>query len=84
MFENVGAKIMGVAKVICWVGIIISVIMGLIMMAAGGVLYGILTIAVGSIMSWLGSLTTYGFGRLIENTDILVELLENTDTTHVL
>ena len=26
----------------------------------------------GALLSWLGSLTLYGFGQLIENTEILV------------
>ena len=29
MFENIGGKIKGLAKVVCWIGIILSVITGI-------------------------------------------------------
>ena len=84
MFNNIGSKIMKLAKVICWLGIIASVISGIVTIVAGsgsrytagaGVLSGILIIVVGSLFSWIGSFFTYGFGQLIENTD---EIRKNT------
>lgn len=85
MFDNIGSKIMKLAKVICWLGIIISVISGITIIAGGAsvsrsyygigaggsVLAGILTIVLGSLLSWIGSFFTYGFGQLIENTDYI-------------
>ncbi len=35
MFNNVGSKIKTLAKVLCWVGIILSVVSGIIIMVAG-------------------------------------------------
>ena len=32
MFDNIGGKIKAVAKVICWIGIITSIIIGFIML----------------------------------------------------
>lgn len=78
MFDNIGGKIKTLAKIICWIGIIASVISGIALMASGAnryysgpgpVLLGILTIVFGSLASWIGSFFTYGFGQLIENTD---------------
>ena len=82
MFDNIGSKIMKLAKVLCWIGIILSVISGIIIIAGGAnnsraygynsgpsVLTGILTIVFGCLASWIGSFFTYGFGQLIENTD---------------
>lgn len=82
MFDNIGSKIMKLAKVLCWIGIILSVISGIIIIAGGAnnsrvygynsgpsVLTGILTIVLGCLASWIGSFFTYGFGQLIENTD---------------
>ena len=82
MFDNIGGKIKKLAKVLCWIGIIFSVILGVLMMVSGGsysrygysssgggVLAGLLTIVLGSLLSWIGSFFTYGFGQLIENTD---------------
>ena len=36
MFDNIGSKIMKLAKILCWVGIMLSVISGIVLMAAGG------------------------------------------------
>lgn len=67
MFANIGGKIKSVATAACWIGILISVFAGIILLAAGdeGILYGLLIAGVGSLGSWLGSLTLYGFGELI-------------------
>ena len=87
MFNNVGRKVQILAKVVCWVGIILSVISGIMLIVAGnrvtvdlssygisnngvqpqgGVLPGILTIIIGSLVSWLGSLATYAIGEAAE------------------
>ncbi len=90
MFENIGGKIKALAKVLCWVGIIASVISGIVMISNGsrsygyynsgaGAVAGIITIIVGSLASWIGSFFTYGFGQLIENTDAMKRILENVD-----
>ena len=84
MFDNIGGKIKTVAKVICWLGIIASVIMGIIMIkqATGRyynndemVIAGIATIIGGSLLSWIGSFFTYGFGQLIENSESIKNYL---------
>ena len=86
MFNNIGAKIKTLAKILCWIGIIGSVISGIVIIVAGSrnsyystpygsfssgsaVLAGILTMVLGSLLSWIGSFFAYGFGQLIENTD---------------
>ena len=73
MFNNIGGKIKTVAQVICWLGIIGSIIMGIAMISAFDEISGILIILLGPLFSWIGSFITYGFGQLIENSDILVE-----------
>lgn len=78
MFENIGSKIKALAKVICWAGIIISLIVGIVMLASGGDVgsgVGLVVIIVGGLGSWIGSFFTYGFGELIEKT---TEIAENT------
>ena len=74
MFNNIGRKIKAVAATITWIGIGISVLVGFTTMLSSSrmVLTGILIILIGSLVSWLSSLTLYGFGQLIENSDILV------------
>ena len=75
MFDEIGKKIKTVASVACWVGIVFSVIYGIVLVAIDEdtVVAGFLVMIVGSLLSWVGSFITYGFGQLVENSDILVK-----------
>ena len=92
MFDNIGGKIKALAKVVCWVGIIVFCLIGLIIMAAGqsagAISIGVLTAGIGSLLSWVGSFFTYGFGQLIENSDKLVKAMvvsnDSENTTKVI
>lgn len=90
MFDNIGSKIKTVAATIAWLGIIGSIIIGIIIIAeandsyypsATETLNGWLVIIVGSLSSWVSSFTLYGFGQLIENTDIISAKLESIKRT---
>lgn len=76
MFSNIGSKIKTLAQVITWIGIIGSVIWGLVLMTTDEELIsaGLMIALLGSLISWVSSFVLYGFGQLIENTDKLVEL----------
>ena len=80
MFDNIGSKIKTLARIVCWLGIIISVISGLAIMVSNEetVFVGTLIILLGSIGSWIGSFVLYGFGQLIENSDTLVEISKHS------
>lgn len=78
MFENVGNKIRMLAKVICVLGIIGSVIAGISMIAGGSqisyysnsnvlILPGLLVMILGSVVSWANALLLYTFGEMAEN-----------------
>lgn len=75
MFDNIGSKIKTVAKVVCWIGIIASIISGIVLIAQDEdtAFLGFMVMVLGSLSSWVGSFLTYGFGQLIENSDILVK-----------
>lgn len=86
MFDNIGGKIKTVATTIAWLGIIGSIIIGIIIIAeandsyypsATETLSGWLVIIVGSLSSWVSSFTLYGFGQLIENTDTICSEMES-------
>ena len=78
MFNNIGVKIKGLAKFICWAGIVICIIAGIIMLvqakdAYSGVrptliLIGLAIMIIGSLLSWIGSFLLYGFGELVDNS----------------
>ncbi len=89
MFDNIGGKIKGLAKFIYWVGFIISVIAGISILLGGASIsnsfgvsglpvffVGLAVIAIGSLLSWVGSLTLYGFGELVENSTYCAEALK--------
>lgn len=80
MFDNIGGKIKALAKIVAWIGIILSVVLGIVAMfspvvyngtAYKGILPGILIIIIGALGSWISSWVMYGFGQIIENTDKL-------------
>ncbi len=78
MFNNIGKKIKTLAEIICWLGIIFSVLFGLgnIFSDKSGLslFTGLFLMIVGPLISWIGTFLLYGFGQLIENSDILVNL----------
>lgn len=71
MFNDIGGKLKGLAKVTTILGIISSVLSGIVQMFDQP-LVGILTMVLGSVLFWISSFTIYGLGQLIENTDELV------------
>ncbi len=89
MFNNIGHKIKTLAKVLCWVGIVFSVIVGIAIMTTGNgsltingtpaavspAVIGIIYMVIGCVASWIASFFAYGFGQLIENSD---EIKKNT------
>ena len=94
MFENIGKKLMGLAKFICWLGIIASVGFALVstvisivsLVKSGGgvgrillqILLMILEMAAGVLASWLASLGLYAFGQLVDDTSRARAVLERT------
>ena len=88
MFNNIGEKIKALAKVSCWVGILSYVLIGIVLIAISEDLapLAIILIFAGSFLSWIGSFLLFGFGQLIENSDILVrqnqKYCEEKDKSH--
>ena len=79
MFTNIGKKIKVLAIVITVIGILMYLVVGVLIIAEsrgrdGQVFVGIAIMIIGSLMSWLSSFILYGFGQLVDNTDILVQL----------
>ena len=68
MFENIGAKLKGLAYFLCVGGIAGSVIGGISLMSNDLVLFGLLTAVVGSLGSWISSWVVYAIGEIAENT----------------
>ena len=73
MFDNIGGKIKVLAVTFTIIGMVMSIIYGLIIISETDSAAGLIVMLVGCLFSWIGSFTLYGLGHLIENTDILVE-----------
>lgn len=93
MFNNIGAKIKGLAKFIFWVLAIISVIAGMLIIIKGignttddssqkivSVLIGIAVIVIGIITAWLQNFLLYGFGELVDSNQKILRELEYRNT----
>lgn len=75
MFTNLGGKLMMMAKILCWLGIVASVIAGIVMLANsrgnGALIFtGILTMVIGVLASWIGSWAMYGLGEVVKEAEL--------------
>lgn len=85
MFSNIEKKIKTLAKVLTWIGIVASVLAGLMFIIAGlsqdaggaGVALGVLMMVLGSLGAWISSMALYAFGQLVEDTKATRELMED-------
>lgn len=70
MFDNISCKIKAIAWIEFVVGVIASLISGIVMMFLGNwfVLYGGLCIVLGCFVAFVLAVLIYGFGELIERT----------------
>lgn len=71
-FDNIGGKIKGLAKFIFAILTIIELLGGFFFLIEGNnEIIGLLIIVGGPILAWINSWLLYGFGQLIENSDII-------------
>ena len=82
MFFNVGRTIKKIAKILFIIGVVASIIMGIVILASGydkslqtkgdqsyaWVLFGILAPIIGTFISWLNCIFIYSYGCLVENS----------------
>ena len=77
MFDNIGPKLKGLAKVVCWLGIIGTIIYTIIIWisgARGAFWLGLLVLVIGILTSWIGSWACYGIGIAAEASEALYAL----------
>lgn len=65
MWKNIGRKLQSLAKVICWLGISLSLIKAIRRWNQSSFLSGIFYLAIGSLASWIGSWAIYGLGLVV-------------------
>ena len=76
MFDNIGKKIMALTKIVCTVGITLSVILGIVLIVGDMIGIGIAAAILLSLACWLGSFMLYAFGQLIDDTHVMRHILE--------
>ena len=83
MYKNVGKKIKFFAALWVFINIVVLVFLGTVLIVYGigdklkfGILIGAAIIVIGSFLCWYGSLALYGYGQLIENTQVIREKIE--------
>lgn len=83
-YENIGNKIKGLAQMAFVVEAIAAVITGIALMASDEdmILYGLLVLIAGPIIAWVSSWLLYGFGQLIENSDIIAAEYNRKNEKH--
>ena len=74
MWNNIGRKLQSLAKVLCWLGIIVSLISAIILWNQNSyyqstILAGILRLVTGCLASWIGSWAMYGLGLVVEHVE---------------
>ena len=75
MYDNLGEKIMGLAKACFWIEAIATIIAGIAIFAETNKGWSLLLLLVGPLAAWVSSWLLYGFGELIssqKNTEYLV------------
>ena len=76
MFNNIGKKLQDLAIVSAILGIIISIILGILLIIFDSIFIGILAIVFGSLSSWIRCWATYALGQLIEDSEYQTHSLQ--------
>ncbi|MBQ4648006.1 MAG: hypothetical protein IJB76_02460 [Clostridia bacterium] len=73
MYDNIGGKIKGLAKIIFVVEAIVAIITGSVIMDSDNDLFlvGLLVMVMGGIVAWVSTWLLYGFGELIDKTSAI-------------
>ena len=86
MFDNVGRTIKILAKVLFGIGVCLSIsawfvllIKGIVDEKAGMVLLSFIVLICGSLGVWINSILLFGFGSLIENSQIVADSIPKED-----
>ena len=77
MFDNIAGKVKGLAKFVCWFGIIASIIYAIVIWASGvrgAFLVGLLNLVIGVLASWIGSWSLYALGEAADCKEKIASL----------
>ena len=83
MFTRVGKKIKAVATVLFYIMAVSAVISAFFVIfnynsvigVGNAILLGILIVLLGCLLAWLSSISLYGYGELVDNSEIIKDIL---------
>ena len=81
-YDNIGGKIKSWAIWIFIVEAIAAIIGGITLIGNDDILHGFLAIVFGPIAAWISSWLLYGFGQLVENSDIIAAEYNRKNEKH--
>ena len=83
-YDNIGEKIKGLARWAFAIEAISAVIGGFVLMVQDEdmIPIGLLVVVFGPIVAWVSSWLLYGYGQLIENSDIIAEEYNRKNEKH--
>ena len=70
MYDNIGGKIKGLAKIIFIIEAVGAIITGIALLITGVALFGLLILVCGPLVAWVSSWILYAFGELVETTAV--------------
>lgn len=79
IWANAGAECKSVAKLVLWLGVIGSVIYGILLMVRGLIISGLAIIVLGSFGSYLSSIGLYAIGEAAENSAYVARYIMRID-----
>ena len=84
MYDNIGGKIKGLAKAIFIIEAIAAVITGIALMVDDDEMipFGLILLIAGPAIAWASSWLLYGFGQLVENSDIIAAEYNRKNEKH--
>ena len=77
MYNDVGKKIKALMETLLMIGIVLSVVGGIVVMTISDdlIVVGLLIVIVGSLASWIACIFAYAFGELVDRTCNIEKLL---------
>lgn len=71
MYDNVGKKIMTLAKVLGWIFLIAGIITAIVFMSFGWKFFIVIAPLIGGVLLYVSSWILYGFGQLVDDINAM-------------
>lgn len=83
MYDNVGKKIMTLAKVLGWIFLIAGIITAIVFMSFGWKFFIVIAPLIGGVLLYVSSWILYGFGQLVDDINAMRYAAKEADRNAV-